>query len=130
MPNSTERKKRPGMGTSGIVPLILAAACGTHPVPAAPGPTSPGALALAPLPAPVEARATPPSPVYVHVDAATFCIIRDGRMEMVEIDGRDSTYQGQPIARAFPLDSTFATNASWYRSGEVLWFPASHYMKY
>lgn len=126
-----KRKKAHEIRSAGIALLILTAACSSHPVPAAPSPTSPAALALTPPSTPAAAPPTPAPPAFRGiVDPAMMCVVRDGHMEEVEIDARDSTYQGQPIARAFPLDSTFATNASWYRSGEVLWFPASHYMRY
>jgi hypothetical protein len=83
-----------------------------------------------PPPAPAEAPPAPAPPAFRGiVDPAMTCVVHDGRMEMVEIDPRDSTYQGQPIARAFPLDSTFAANASWYRDA-VIWLPDDHYMKY
>jgi hypothetical protein len=67
---------------------------------------------------------------YGHVDAATFCVVRGGRMEMVEIDARDSTYQGQPIARAFPVDSTYAANDSWNRHSSLLSLPGANYIRY
>lgn len=51
-------------------------------------------------------------------------------MERMEIDPRDSTYQGQPIARAFPADSTYAGNASWYRNTEPLSLLGDHYLMY
>ena len=51
-------------------------------------------------------------------------------MENVEIVPSDSTYQGRPISQAFPTDSTFALNASWYRSNEPIVVAGRVYVKY
>src|SRR6185436_22707 len=43
---------------------------------------------------------------------------------------RDSTYHGQPIAQAFPVDSTYAWNAAWYTSSEPVRVLGGTYVKY
>jgi hypothetical protein len=79
-----------------------------------------GARARSVAPA-AEAPAAPAPPVVIPWDPATYCVLAAGRLQLVEIDPRDSTYQGQPIAQAFPVDSTYARDASWYvRSGPIL----------
>ena len=45
-----------------------------------------------------------------------FCVVRRGELELVRLEyntrSGDSTYQGVPLAQAFPVDSTYA--AGWY----------------
>jgi hypothetical protein len=111
------------MRSSVLLLFFLAVACSRNPAPAASVPV--------PAPAPAEPPpASAPPPVSTHVYPATFCVIRGGRIEAVEIDPRDSTYQGQPIARVFPVDSTYAANASWYRSSKPIGVSGSFYVKY
>jgi hypothetical protein len=93
-----------------VVLLSLAAACGRHPVPAAP--------------------VAAPSPAFHGVsDPALHCVVVDGRLESIEV-GPDSTFQGQPISRVFPLDSTYVANASWYRDNEPIAVADGRYVKY
>lgn len=44
--------------------------------------------------------------------------MRGGLLEQVEIEyvRGDSLYRGRPLAQAFPTDSTYALNASWYKN--------------
>ncbi|MFL5381044.1 MAG: hypothetical protein ACJ8GN_00835 [Longimicrobiaceae bacterium] len=55
-------------------------------------------------------------------------------MEDVEIQYNpqrgDTTYQGRPFHAAFPTDSTFALNTSWYRDNEPIAFGLGRYVKY
>lgn len=51
-------------------------------------------------------------------------------MENVEIVPSDSSYQGRPISEAFPTDSTYALNASWYRNKEPIVVSGRVYVKY
>ena len=42
----------------------------------------------------------------------------------------DTTYQGRPFHAAFPVDSTVALNADWYRESMVVGFEWGRYLKY
>jgi hypothetical protein len=70
----------------------------------------------------------------MDADYLRACVVRDGRMEDVDIDyntaSGDTTYQGRPFHAAFPVDSTYALDASWYRDSEPLWFGQGRYVKY
>jgi hypothetical protein len=51
------------------------------------------------------------------------CVLHSGRLEAVpvfiDVTTLDTTtYRGQPFSRAFPVDSTYAGNASWYLETE------------
>jgi hypothetical protein len=105
-----------------IVLLSLAAACARHPAPAAP----------VAAPSPVPAAAPPPAPPAFHGvigDPVLHCVVVGGRLEEVEV-GPDSTYRGQPISRMFPLDSTYAGNASWYLETAPISVAGARYVKY
>jgi hypothetical protein len=66
-----------------------------------------------------------------HVDPVRYCVLLNGRLEEVEIDVvPDSTYRGQPIARAFRADGTYALNAVWYRDNEPITVAGHRYVKY
>src|SRR5690242_3178959 len=107
-----------------LVLLPLAAACARHPAPAAPAP--------APPVTPPEAPPPPPAPP-VHVDPMTYCVVRNGRLEWVEVEisfKGDTVWRGTPIAQAFPTDSTYALNAAWYRDNEPIAVAAGRYVKY
>lgn len=97
-----------------------------------------GAPPSSPEPAPAPQPAPLPAPIpSISIDTyhAQYCVLRNGRLESVELQifsatSGDSTYQGNPIARAFPIDSTYALNASWYTGHEPLSLPADRYIKY
>jgi hypothetical protein len=107
--------------SSVLVLLSLTAACARHP---------------APVPTPPAAPAEPPSPspaVGIIGDPPTYCVLVNGRLEMVELEVSsrgDSAYRGTPIAQAFPLDSTYAANAPWLRGLEPLALLGDHYVMY
>ena len=106
-----------------LVLAALTAACSRYVRPASPGPV--------PAPAPAEAPPSPALPILlVPVDSARYCVVREGRLQDVAFDLRDSTYQGQPLARAFPLDSTYAGNRSWYASAEPITVLGGTFAKY
>jgi hypothetical protein len=55
-------------------------------------------------------------------------------MEDVDIEYNtqrgDTTYQGRPFHAAFPVDSTVALDAAWYRDNEPIAFARGRYVKY
>ncbi|MFL5537570.1 MAG: hypothetical protein ACJ8J0_01175 [Longimicrobiaceae bacterium] len=62
-----------------------------------------------------------------------YCIVRGGRLESVTADllaGGDTVYGGMAISKAFPIDSTYALNAGWYRDNESIPFARGRYVKY
>ncbi|MFL5537569.1 MAG: hypothetical protein ACJ8J0_01170 [Longimicrobiaceae bacterium] len=109
-----------------LVLAVLAAGCRPASPPAAPEPLPSPA---APAPPPQQ----PPPPVGIVDGYLTTCVVRNGRMEEVKIEydtqRGDTTYQGRPFSAAFPVDSTFALNADWYRESVIssMW---GRYLKY
>jgi hypothetical protein len=78
--------------------------------------TPPPAAPPAPVPQPPALRMSPRD--------ILLCVVRRGELELVhlEYDTRsgDSTCQGVPIARVFPLDSTYAGAAEWFALNEPI----------
>ena len=70
----------------------------------------------------------------MDADYLRTCVVRNGRMEDVDIEYNpqrgDTTYQGRPFSAAFPVDSTVALNADWYRESMVVGFEWGRYLKY
>ena len=62
------------------------------------------------------------------------CVIHEGRLQHVQVRytaAGDTTYQGVPFSRAFPLSRGYAAEAEWYRNNEPIAFGARHrYVRY
>jgi len=90
----------------------------------------------APVPEPAPPVQPPPPALLAGIphDPPFVCIVRNGRLEEVEIEYNpqrgDSTYQSRPFSAAFPTDSTYALNAAWYRDNEPIAFARGRYVKY
>lgn len=108
-----------------IAAVALCAGCARgNPPPAA---TPPAAVA-----APVH---QPPAPRLAgsHLNLL-FCVVRGGKLELVPLEYNtrtgDSTYQGVPLAQAFPLDSTYAEPAEWFAANEPIRFAGRVFVRY
>lgn len=113
-----------------LVLAALAAGCRQVSPPAVPEPLPSPAPPAPPLPPP-----PPPAPPIGVIDGdLRTCVVRNGRMEDVEIEYNpqrgDTTYLGRPLSAAFPTDSTYALNAAWYRDGEPIWVGQGRYVKH
>jgi hypothetical protein len=88
---------------------LLAAACVRGTAPAAPPPAPP------PNP-PTSAPEAPP------LERLTVCVVRNGVLTDVPVSydraTGDSLYEGRRLREAFPIDSSFAASAAWYRRHE------------
>jgi hypothetical protein len=51
-------------------------------------------------------------------------------MATVTYDYAEQSYRGEPVAHAFPTDSTYALNAAWYRNSEPITMAEGRYVKY
>jgi hypothetical protein len=64
----------------------------------------------------------------------SFCVVRQGHLESVEVQvlsfNGDTVYDTMPVSQAFPTDSTYALNASWYRDREPLSLLGGRYVMY
>lgn len=102
--------------------VLLVAGCTRPLVVAAPAPAPPAD--------PPEASAPPVRVSSFH--PLLFCVLRDGRLEQVEIQyvRGDSLYQGRPLFEVFLTDSTYALNSRWYRNSETIVFRGRRYVKY
>lgn len=105
-----------------IAAIALCAGCARSgpPPPAAPTPVAA---------APVE----PPVPRYSPRDIL-YCVVRNGELEVVPLEyntrNSDSTYQGAPLAQAFPLDSTYAEAAEWFATNEPIRMDGRVFVRY
>jgi hypothetical protein len=63
-----------------------------------------------------------------------FCVVRRGELELVPLEYNthtgDSTYQGVPVARAFPLDGGYAEAAEWFAARESIRFDGRTFARY
>jgi hypothetical protein len=104
-----------------VLPLLVVA-CARQPAPAAPAP--------APPPAPVAAPFPPPTASPVIADPAMMCVIQNGKMTEIEVRAGNRTKEGRRIEDAFPLDSTYAANADWYRDRRPIHVAGRTYVTY
>lgn len=92
---------------------------------------APGNPAVAPPPA---SRVPPPAPPAPRVSNRDIllCVVRDGELVLVRLEYNtrtsDSTYQGVPLAQAFPVDSTYA--ADWYQDNEPIRLDGRLFVRY
>jgi hypothetical protein len=107
-----------------LVAFLPACARGVQPAPPAPAP-----------PPPRPARTPPPiSSVTTYNPDVFFCVVRNGRLESVEVQvlsfNGDTVSGTLPISRAFPIDSTYALNAAWYTTSQPIIMLGGVYVKY
>jgi hypothetical protein len=105
-------------------------------------PTARAAAAPDAVPAPATPSSSVSAPTWEfqvgacshHVGCMEVCVLRSGRLEPVavfyNVTTGDTIYRGRPFSAAFPVDSTYAANASWYRKSEVITTPVGRFVKY
>jgi hypothetical protein len=63
-----------------------------------------------------------------------YCVVRRGELVLVPLEYNtrtgDTTYQGVPLARAFPLDSAYAEAADWFAASEPIRFDGRTFARY
>jgi hypothetical protein len=105
-----------------IAAIVLCAGCARSNPPPTTAPTTGVA-------APVE----PPVPRMSHRDIL-LCVVRHGELEVVRLEyntrSGDSTYQGVPLAQAFPLDSTYAGATEWFAANEPIRMDGRIFVRY
>jgi hypothetical protein len=103
--------------------LFASAACAPA---AAPPPPSAAPQAEAPAPA-------PPPTSYDRFDIPV-CVVEHGAFREVGIGYNthtcDSTYNGQPFARIFPVSGEYAAAAPWFVDNEPVSWMYTRYVKY
>lgn len=122
------------MRTSPLLLVVALAACAPHPPPHARVP------APAPAPAGPSAGAAPRAAEEYHglcspeAGCVLACVVHEGRLEAVDMIYNpatgDSTHRGRRFSEVFPLDSTYAANAAWYRRSEPIRVLGKPYVKY
>src|SRR5690242_17565212 len=116
------------MRTRLLVLAAVAAGCARGAPPPEPTPSP------APEVAPSAVSRPPLESSSLIVDPLTYCVVRNGKLERVELEYSvargDSFYRGRPIASVFPTDSTYALNAAWYRDNAPISFAQGRYIKY
>jgi hypothetical protein len=91
----------------------------------------------APPPAPVPAPAPPPAPPPqspIIGDEIRICVVKDGRMSMVEGTFNpatgDTTVDGRLFHEAYPVTAAYLTQAQWYWDDKSIIFDNIRYLKY
>lgn len=105
-----------------IAAIALCAACAQgNPPPAAPPPVPAAPVHQPPVPR-----------LAGSTRDLLFCVVRHGELVLVPLEyntrSGDSTFQGVPLAQAFPLDSTYA--AAWYQDNEPIRLDGRLFVRY
>jgi hypothetical protein len=117
------------------VALLIAGCAPRAPSPPpAPVPVPAPAVAGADTTPRIGAQGADMEPCVLRHECLLYCVVRDGRLQTVgmlyDAATGDSLYRGQRLSQAFPVDSTYAGNASWYLETEPIYIADGRYMKY